>query len=304
MKKITLLTIGLSLILMMLNFMTLRADEGIKMNYAETILQNLSIGASYNMTGVANLPLKLTNNEDNDQVFELSVIKPSKTGKIKPGYQPIPDPAWVTLREHEVNVKAKSTHSTDVVITIPDDKKLLGKKYQVDIQAKQKPVGHGVSLSLALRGRLLFSIAPVKLQPAAVERDKVDLNFSITPPRVEVDNIALGKKNNVQDKTQRWLKLKNTGSKATTYYLESLDPKETAISLDPGYESCPNPSFLTFAREKMELKKGEEKPLEMVIQIPDRPEFHGKHYEFLGSVNSGEIKSGRRYFRILVSTEK
>jgi len=280
------------------------ADEGIKMNYAEVVLQNLSIGGTYNMTKVANLPLKITNNTERDQIFELSVIQPIMGSRLKPGYQPIPDSDWIKLKDKEVEIKSKSFYITDVIISIPDDKKLLGQKYQVNIQSKQKPKGGGMSLTLAIKGRLLFSVAPVKLDVDKVHNTKIDLDFSITPPRVELKDIPLGKKNKVVADKEQWIKLKNTSKKTTTYYLESLNPKDTVIALDSGYEACPDPTFLTFAKEKIKLNKDQEKPMEMYIQIPDLPEHRGKQYEFLGSVRIGKGMSGIRYFRILVSTEK
>lgn len=302
MKTNITLVIGLVSFLLLTGIIPVKADEGIRMNYAEIVLKNLGIGGTYNMTDVANLPLTITNSTDQNQVFELSVIQPSMANKLKKGYQPIPDPTWIKLQDQVVAIKAKSSYRGDVVITIPDNDQFLGKNYQVFIQAKQKTGSQGLALTLAIRGRILFSVAPVKLATGDINQTKVDLSFSISPPRIELNQIALGKKNAVMDDNQEWIKIQNNSDKTTDYYFESLNPKDTVIAIDTGYEACPDATFLTFAKEKIKLKQGREAPIEMYIEIPDQPEYRGKKYEFLGSARIGIGMSGIRYFRILVST--
>ncbi|MCK5218904.1 hypothetical protein KAR10_05245, partial [bacterium] len=165
-----------------------------------------------------------------------------------------------------------------------------------------KPEGKGVALTMAINGRLLFTIAPIKQDAKSSKKTKVDLNFSLDPPRVEVKDVICGKRVKILTDEKKPILIKNTTNVKMKFLLQSLDPQETVISLEPNYEACPSPDYLTFKHEKITIGKGREKPLEMYLEIPDKPEYKKKRFQFLVSVATGTATSGSRYLRVLVST--
>ena len=64
-----------------------------------------------------NLPIKLTSAEWDKKLF------------LPPGYEPIPDPAWITFKKDEFDVKGEAIEMFQMQILIPDDPKHRGKKY-------------------------------------------------------------------------------------------------------------------------------------------------------------------------------
>jgi hypothetical protein len=253
------------------------------------------------MEKVANLPLTITNSNDETSVFELTIRNPEPK-ELKDGYQPIPEPIWITLEDNEITLPAQGIYKGDVTITIPDDPKLLGKKYQVILRARQKGAETGLSVSLALEGRLLLSIAPEITLQSGDPIGAVNLAFELLPERVSISPITLGQKVPVLTAEKQPMQIKNLGKKSAVYKFSSIDLKATGISLEPGYEAASDPAFLTFPKPEVKVKPGATQPVEMILEIPDQPEYRGKKFEFLGVVELGSKVTGMRYFRILAET--
>ncbi len=274
---------------------------GLRMNYAEVLVQNLQIGSNYSMIKLVNLPLKVTNHSDSPIDIQLEILTPKS--KIKEDFEPIPDTAWIELGETLAEVPANGVYETDVKISIPDEEKYLGKKYQVNIKARIKPKGGGMRLALAVQGRLLFTVAAVK-QAGVADKAIADLGFVIDPLRVDLTDVLPGKKVEILTEDKKSVTLENPGKKKIRFTLQSLDPKDTVMSIEPGFEACPNPDFLTIKKDEMSVGAGRKKPVKMFIEIPDSPEHKGKKYQFIVSINTGTATSGARYLRIMVSTAK
>jgi hypothetical protein len=298
MKKIT---IFVSFVFILLFFPEFSCAGGLKMNYAEVLIQNLQIGSDYSMVEMGNLPLEITNKYYKDIYIQLEVLKPN-IKKLKKDFEPIPDTGWININKNIVKILPKETYKTDVKISIPDNVEFLGKKYHVLIRSTVKPQGKGISLVLAVQGNLLFSVAPVK--KSVSKQPCVDIGFLINPLRIELDNIQLGKKIEILTSDGKKAILKNPSNKKMKFKLYSLDPKDTVMKIESGYEACPSPDYLTFKREEISIGKGREKPIEMFLEIPDKPEYKGKRFQFLVSVSTGTATSGSRYLRVLVSTAK
>lgn len=274
---------------------------GLRMNYAEILVRNLQIGSNYSMIKLVNLPLKVNNHSDSPIDIQLEILKPK--GKIKKDFEPIPDTAWINLGETLAGVPANGVYETDVKISIPDEEKYRGKKYQVNIKARIKPKGGGMRLALAVQGRLLFTIAAVK-QAGVSDKAIADLGFVIDPLRIDIKNVLTGQKVEILTADKKSVTLENPGKKKIRFTLQSLDPRDTVMSIEPGFEACPNPDFLAISKDEMSVGGGKKKPVKMFVEIPDSLEHKGKKYQFVVSINTGTDTGGARYLRIMVSTAK
>jgi hypothetical protein len=279
-----------------------KTTTGLKLNnYAEVLVDNLQIGSSYSMVELVNLPLEITNNDQKANTITVSAVIPAKKNQ-KPGYEPIPNVAWVTNMPQLFQVSAQGTYKTDIKLSIPDDPKYLGKKYQVDFFAAQTEPGKGMlGVALGVEGRLLIQIASEK--SAGVVQPKSNLDYAFMPAKVKAVPVAVGKKVKLKSIDKKSLELQNNSQEPLKLLLQSLDPKSTTLPKEPGFEQAPDANFLTLGKGEVTLNAGKKSNIELFVEIPDKPEFKGKSFQFLVSANT-EAAVGGRYLPVLVTTEK
>jgi hypothetical protein len=275
---------------------------GLKLNnYGEVLVQNLQIGSHYSMIELVNLPLEVANQSDEAITIQIEVEKPALA---KRGFEPIPDAAWVNITPAKAEIPAQGTYKTDVTVSVPNDPRYLGKKYQANIRARMLPKVKGVlTIALAVQGRFLFTIAAVQ-KTAPASSSKVNMNFDFLPARVDMKNLVLGKKAEVLNAKGEPVYIANQGDKEIKLVLQSLDLKDTVLSPEPGFTAAPNADFLTFAQDELVMGPAQKKPLKMFVEIPAKSEYAGKQYEFIVSAKTGEAMTGDRYLRVMIFTAK
>jgi len=282
--------------------MTYAAADGIAINnYGEVLVENLQIGSQYSMTKLVNLPLIVVNQSPDSSEIKLTVVKPPKEG-LKAGFEAIPDVNWVKLEAEEVTIPANGTYRTDVLIKIPDKSAYRGKKYQVNFLAATKPPASGMmTIAMAVQGRMLFTTVPVK-QKTVGELKTANIDFVFVPARIEVKDVELGKKVEIMAPEQKSTEIKNNSQEKMALNLSSLNISQTVVKLDSGYEAAPQADFLMFKEDEITIKPGATAPFKMILEIPDKPEYQGKNFEFVVSADTGSDTAGKRYLRVLVST--
>ena len=135
-------------------FITHAGAAGLSSTFSEVKIENLSIGTSYSTTKEAGLPLNVVNTGDEPIDLKVDILLPEQS-ELKEGFEPIPDIGWITLENDEFKgVKPKDSAIADVNISIPDDPKYLGKKYQVFIWSHTI----GKRIGVGLKSKLLITI--------------------------------------------------------------------------------------------------------------------------------------------------
>ncbi|MFQ5801941.1 MAG: hypothetical protein ACE5JQ_03475 [Candidatus Methylomirabilales bacterium] len=130
---------------------------GLRTYFVEAILHDLKIGKSYSLLKVRNLPLSITNTGEGSVRLKIEALRPEPDETLS-GFEPIPDPSWISFERDIFTVEPKGTGQTDITISVPDDERYLGKRYQVVIFSRTTSgmIGAG------FRSRLLFSIDSVR----------------------------------------------------------------------------------------------------------------------------------------------
>jgi hypothetical protein len=131
---------------------------GLSSYFVETKLENLKPGRTYSVKNMTGKSLVVVNTTDNMTV-DLA-IEPEKPVdyNLVPGYEPIPNLSWVKIEKNYFKkVGPKQSIDTDIVLTIPPNKKYYGKKYQVYIYSHTTGPG---TFRVGLMGRILFNIKP------------------------------------------------------------------------------------------------------------------------------------------------
>ena len=253
------------------------AVAGLRTTFGEVLIENLVIGETYNLREFVNLPLKVTNKGEEPVNLQIEVLVPKKEA-VKEGYEPIPDGSWITLGQGYFVVGPGEDAITDVIISIPDDEKYLGKAYQVYIFSHTvgKP-----GVALGLQSRLLFTIAPTRegkigkpVKPLAT------LNFEIVPHEIVVVNVPIGKKQSVKKLTGKTLRIINPNDEAYMFKLESISLEDSLWKPKEKFEEV-DPSFLTFSKSKFKVKGKSIKEIKLYLNFPRDEIYAGKTYVFI-----------------------
>src|SRR5689334_20051382 len=103
------------------------ASRGLRTKFAEVSVENLKIGQTVSMAEVVNLPLRVMNTGKDPVDLVVDVI-PGNDGEVKKGFERIPDTSWIKLQQSTFTVPPGLEAVTDVIISIPNDKSLLGRR--------------------------------------------------------------------------------------------------------------------------------------------------------------------------------
>ena len=289
----------------LLFYVEISEGAGLSTTFGAVSIENLQIGQTYSTRELVNLPLTVVNTSGESVNLQIDILYPSENELVE-GYEPIPDISWIQLESDFFTISGGGSATTDVLITIPDDKRYLGKKFQVYLWSHT--VGGKGIIALGLKSKLLFSISP-KLEKISEKKPKEKpirkLSFSVLPENIYVDGVEVGKKCSIKRLTGLTLKIINPNNKKYMYQLKSMATEDTLLKLKRGYEDIPDPSFLRFSKTKFKVSANGVKDIKMYLEFPDKGEYKGKRYMFviLAEVLGQEV--GMKVFaRLYVSTQK
>lgn len=284
------------------------AKTRLQSTFGEVIIENLRLGETYNTREIVNLPLMMTNLSEDKVTVKLIVMKP-RPDQLREGYESIPDTDWIELSTDRMEILPGGHGAADVIIHVPSDEQYAKKKYQVLIHS----VGTGKgNISLGLYHRLLFSIAPADAEvEAQVKEDErkekllANLNYTVLPPKIMLFDFKLGEKQDLAELTGNQFKIINPNDEDYRYRVTSIRIADSKVTSSPGYEDCPDPSFLTFSESEVDVPANTVKVVKLFLNIPDEKEYRGKKYMFLISTGLlGQAISVDQYNRVYVATEE
>lgn len=126
---------------------------GLSTTFGQVRVDNVKIGQTYSMEKDAETPLIIKNTSDIELALKIDVLKPKENELIEE-CEAIPDTSWITLEQNSFVLPPKNEISTDVIISIPDEERYKGKRYQVYIWSHTTG-----SIAVGLKSKLLISIA-------------------------------------------------------------------------------------------------------------------------------------------------
>ncbi|MBI5573525.1 MAG: hypothetical protein HY919_03095 [Elusimicrobia bacterium] len=252
--------------------------------FADLILENVQIGESYNLRTLKNCPMVITNlgNETVDVMIDVEF----PMGDVKPGYEPIPDPSWIQIVPAKYRLGSQEQGSSDIIITIPNDKKLIGKHFQATLltasQSFPPPTGNFI-IATGCVSRIRFSIGgmgPESLKAEKKRKKMMTLDFELIPANIKVkSSVELGKKINLREKKGIGLTLINKSTEPVPLIMKS-EVNMMVLGTEKEYE-IGDPKFLTIKPKKLKLKGESMKKLTMYLNIPNEEKYKNKKYVFL-----------------------
>lgn len=259
---------------------------GIRTKFGLVVVENLQPGRTYNIRDLVGLPLRVVNASDKQVTIRMDLQKPDpeEGGMVGKHFEPIPDLSWIKLSKDFFVVDSGHSAIADVFITIPDDDKYLGKRYQVNIWSRTTGKRF---LNVGVMSRLRITIAKRRMTEeekiAEADREEIikNIDFQLLPHTIFIDGVELGKKIDIEKKYKQSLKIVNPNSEEFSYKLRIVSAWEAGIGVISGYEETPDRNFLSFSEKEFSVPAISIKEIKMFLQIPDEEKHKGKRYQFV-----------------------
>lgn len=280
---------------------------GLSTAFGEVLVENLKIGQTYNLRELVNLPLRIVNSSEFPVNIQMEVNVP-REHELKEGYAAIGDAAWIKIgKDLHPNINSQEFAESDIIISIPDDKKLLGRKFQAYIYSHT--VGSKRFLEFGLRSRILMTISPTELtdedkRNLASRKSVANLSFEFIPTRLEIGDVPIGRKFNLKNEKKRILKIINNSEEDVTYLLRSVPIKETNLPIPSNVLPPPSSKNLTFEKDTIVVPAGEIVDVPLIFDFPKDESLKGKTFVFfVEAIPQGYETKVSVYGRIHVTTK-
>jgi hypothetical protein len=234
---------------------------GLSSPNAAMYLSNLKIGQEYSLKQLLGYPFSVTYKGKYPVDLRIDLIKPSTT--TADGYEPIPDLSWIQLQKTEFSLDPGETAETDIIIKIPNDESLLGKKFHVSISpTTSAPKGDNrawLAFAVGLVCKLYLSIAPKpptteEIRELQKKRLSGYLDVSVSPNRIFIYDLEPNKKYDLTKQFNEVIKIINATSQNVFVETESVLPSTRGIFLTDGQQELPKPELLVVKPKKDKLK--------------------------------------------------
>ncbi|NNN06431.1 MAG: hypothetical protein HKL90_11070, partial [Elusimicrobia bacterium] len=281
------------------------SDVGLRTPFGEVIVRNLKIGQTYSLYKLVNLPLRLVNTGDASLDLRIDTIL-TPPNEVKVGYDAIPSTGWVRVERSSMTLAANREGTTDVIISIPNDKSLLGRRFQADIWSRT--VGGRGSYAVGLKSHLLLHIDSTppteeELKKKYVDERVADMDFTIMPMDGALGAVPLGRKLDLRREQRTLIKLINPNDRPLNFRVRSIPVWESLITPTDGFEAAYNPQWLTPDAGVVKVAGNSIAETSLTLDIPDEPRNRGKKFLFVVSFDILEQKIPTHvYYRLMVTT--
>jgi hypothetical protein len=198
---------------------------GIRTEFGDVLIENLGIGRTYNLRELAGTPMKVTNTGLQTIDLRIDVTIPGedfiKQGRLEKGFEPIPAVDWVSLSQSQFMVPSGASAYTDVIIKIPDDPSLYGRKFQASIFSRG--VNRGF-LNLGVWSHLMMTIvkSPEEQKKAEENRKRgvvENMEYTLLPDKLVISKAPLGKSVEIKS-LGRSIRIANSGEIPSAFDLK------------------------------------------------------------------------------------
>jgi hypothetical protein len=279
---------------------------GLRTTFGQVYVENLQIGMTYSLDKLIHLPLRIVNESDAEVKLDLSVIAPPNGG-LKKGFEPIPNLNWIKLEQDHLTAAPMHEAVTDIVISIPNDPKLLGRKFQVDIWSKTNNKTGMFQTGLDSRLLLFINTVPPseeELKKKFVNRRLANLDFTLFPSGGVAENVPLGKDFDLMKERHLSIKIVNPNDKTLNFRILSIANWELTLPLPPGVVDAPDPKWVRPAKEIIAISPDKIKETALIANIPDKPENRGKAFFFVISAEILQQEIATHvYYQLVVKTQ-
>ncbi len=247
---------------------------GLRCSVGEVVINNLKIGQTYSLKALANLPLVLTNTSDRPVHILVDALVPDSS-ELRVEARPIPNACWASAAPDSFDLGPRETKSVEMLLSIPDDETLFGRKFQVTFWSHTMAQA-GDLLAYGINTRVIFSIDQVRDTTSVVPSG--DLSLSLTPAAMTLDGIVPGREYRLEDLLHDPLVVRNTSNRPLSVELRALNPLQSATELTPGYADLLDAATVKFTSAHFTLKPGEQATVTGTVLFSKIGSSAGKKY--------------------------
>ncbi|MFI5347229.1 MAG: hypothetical protein ACHQ51_12720 [Elusimicrobiota bacterium] len=276
--------------------------SGLRTPLGEVYIRNLKIGQTYSMVKLLNLPMRVVNTGGEDIDLKIATVHPTM---LNEGYEQVPSLDWIHVDQSTFTVAPNREAVTDLIITIPNDPSLLGRRFQADIWTHSTDPR---ALQVGLQSHILLHIDSTpptedELKKKFVNETLANLDFTVLPINANVSDIPLGRAIDLRKERKISIKIVNPNDSALNFRARSIPVWESVITPPPGYEAAPNAQWLHPEHDVVKADGNSIIDTGLSLEIPDIPANRGRHYLFLVTFEVLEQKIPTRiYYRLFVDT--
>lgn len=247
--------------------------------FPEIEMENVEPGSVINVRQIRGVPYVVINGSDHaiDVKVGSEIPVPGPAG-AKVDFEPVPNPDWLKIVPNQFRLGPNDIGTAEVILSIPDDPKLVGRHFQVNIHAgSDGPEEIAVGINSFIR----FTVGA--LGPASAKKEKKRmvlsaLDLNMTPPVIRMEAVPLGKNVSLKEMKNYLLKVTNRGNDRVKLKLTSVRTDNT--QKETGWE-IPDPLWLKIKSPRMKIGTDQIKGTDFTLNIPNAPENKGKKFLFL-----------------------
>lgn len=238
----------------------------------------VSIGQTYSFKKISGFYYEVTNYIEDGLKLGIEPIIPSRNKLASTEFEPIPDISWVKLEKEKFILKYSEKASANFYLTIPNDPKYMGKKYQFNLRVYT--IDYPQSLSLTTQILLTISEERISLSELIEEMGLDKLKFELTPHRCLISNFPLGKKIDISQFTGKAFELSNQSEQKYAFSLTVSSSTENSALEISNYQ-VGNINFLSFDTGEVIVEPQKSKKFYPYLLIPDERKYRNKGFVFI-----------------------
>lgn len=251
-----------------------QAKIGLAARFGDVILESAQPGRTYNLREAARVPFGVENRGDAQTEVVVEFEKPRKE-RLAEGYEAIPDPSWLKALPDKLTLGPKAVGFFDLLLSIPDDPKLMGRHFQVTVKAK----GGGGLFGVAVENRVRISIGPGPESLKAEKKKKAmqQLDFDVTPRELYLTGVSVGKPWDARKMAKKSIRIANYAADELSIRLEAA-AWDDRFQLPEGYEPIPDTAWLRLKPDIVTVGAEEIGQASVIVTVPDDEKHKGKKY--------------------------
>ena len=250
------------------------AKIGLSARFGDVILEGARPGQTYNLREAAKVPFGIENRGDAETEVIVEFGRPLKA-EMSQNYEPVPDLSWFKAMPEHLRIPAKGLGFFDLIMTLPDDPKLIGRHFQIMVTARSNGGLFGVSI--ANRIRVSVGPGPETLKAERKRKAMQKLDFDVTPQTLYLTEVPVGKAYDLRKESKKSLRVANYASDELKV-LMSVEKWDSRFTLPEGYQEIPDASWISMKPSTVTVRPDEIGQAGLIVNVPDKPENRGKRW--------------------------
>lgn len=242
-----------------------QAKIGLSSQFINVAIENLKPGRTYNLRELKGIPYTVKNRGTGPvDILVETMIPPAKD--VRAPYEPILDPSWVQISPNRLKLAAGEPGFSDLIISVPDDPKLVGRHFHAVIWAHTVETG---LLAAGVKSDIRFSVGkgPDTLAEEERRAAMVELNYDLWPTALTLSPTAAGPYD-AKKAEKKSFKLTNRSEKELKLVFRAIPWQTGLVPLPQGYETLSDLSWVKFDPQEVSVEGESLKEIKLTLDVP------------------------------------